>query len=91
MEQIKSKFNIGDIIFYQNSEWSYQQGKNIITKEKATIVDMYNYTDENWGTLNIKVIPEKQDLWDKDGSRWISENDIINEKIITLQEEFDNL
>ena len=77
-EGITSKYNIGDEIFYQNSKWSYKEEKNILTKEKATITDMYDYDDKNWGTLNVRVIPERKELWDKDGGRWISETDIIS-------------
>ena len=33
---------------------------------------------KNWGTLNVRVIPERKELWDKDGGRWISETDIIS-------------
>ena len=77
-EGITSKYNIDDEIFYQNSQWSYKEGKNILTKEKALIVDMYDYDDKNWGTLNVRVIPERKELRDKDGGVWISENNIIS-------------
>jgi hypothetical protein len=76
--KLTSKYNIGDEIFYQNMKWSYKDEKNIITKEKAKIVDMYDYDNKNWGTLNVRVIPKRKELWDKDGGRWISENDIIS-------------
>ena len=75
---IPPKYNIGDEIFYQNMKWSYKDEKNIITKEKAKIVDMYDYDNKNLGTLNVRVIPKRKELWDKDGGRWISENDIIS-------------
>ena len=78
---IPPKYNIGDEIFYQNMKWSYKDEKNIITKEKAKIVDMYDYDNKNWGTLNVRVIPERKELWDKNGGKWISENDIISKEL----------
>jgi hypothetical protein len=77
-EGITSNFNIGDEIFYQSNRWSYKENKNIITKEKAKIVDMYDYDDKNWGTLNVRIIPERKELCDKDGGLWISETNIIS-------------
>ena len=76
-----TSYNIGDEIFYQNMKWSYKDEKHIITKEKAKIVDMYDYDNKNWGTLNVRVIPERKELWDKNGGKWISENDIISKEL----------
>ena len=39
---------------------------------------MYDYDDKNWGTLNVRVIPKRKELWDKDGGLWISENNVIS-------------
>ena len=50
---------------------------NIVTKERAKIVQIEKTTEENWGTNNIRVVPEREELRDKDGGRWINKSNII--------------
>lgn len=69
--------NIDDQIIYLSIVWSYKHKKSIATKEKAKIIEICEYDDKNWGTKNIRIIPEKEILRDKKGGLWISEFDII--------------
>jgi len=88
---ITSIYKIGDEILYESNEWSYKENKNIIKNEKAKIVEMYDYDDKNWGTLNVRVIPEREELWDKDGGLWISQYQIIKKEECNYPDELEEL
>jgi len=46
-------------------------------KISGIINQIENYTEESWGTHNIKVKPNENITTDKDGFIWISQTDII--------------
>ena len=77
-DKITDKYKIGDKIIFQHSKWYYESNKNIRTKEKGLIDNMYDYDDKNWGTLNIRIIPDRKDIRDNEGGLWITQHDILH-------------
>lgn len=72
------KYKENDSIYFYYSRWCYKDKKNITTKERGDIIEFIEYNDENWGTLNVRVIPENKEIWDKYGGLWITQNYIIS-------------
>ena len=75
---ISDEYSVGDDIIFIFMDWDYEEQKSFQRKEKGKIIEMYDYNDDNWGTLNIKVKPENKDIQDKEGVLWIGQNVIVS-------------
>jgi hypothetical protein len=66
------------------SRWDYSTNKNITTIESGVLVERETISEQNWGILNIKIIPDNPKLKKESmsGFIWISEKNLINPYIV---------
>jgi len=75
---ITDKYKVGDSIDFRYDLYDRKEGITKPIKISGIIQEIENYNGENWGTLNIKVKPNKDILTDKDGFINISQSSIID-------------